>query len=216
MQNHAEMNVSNAWCLPKRLVSHYSPFLKAACSRNFKERQENLIKLPDDDAKVFALFVEWMYYGSYAIAPPIFTGSTNVNAQCWVLGDKLLCTEFKNYAMTRLYTEYTATVFHKVVTTEDVCFACDNSNANSKLRELYVALVATNFSNPRRVHGAAEEWDSLIEEYADLRSVLLKSFKRDVGDQSVSQSVLKSKEYYLDDHPSLAQSLSGLRLNEHR
>src|SRR5690242_4776380 len=43
------------WSLPKRLISYHSPFLAAACDRDFKERHENLIKLPDDNPIVFAL-----------------------------------------------------------------------------------------------------------------------------------------------------------------
>jgi hypothetical protein len=192
-------DVSNTWCLPKGLISHYSPFLKAACSRDFKEKFENRINLPDDDATVFALFVEWMYYGDYATKPPSFAPTDsvtkiNMNAECWVLGDKLLCTEFKNYAMNRLYAEYTAAVFNRAVTTNDLRYACDNSSTHSKLREMYVALVATHFSNPGRVNGTVEDWDSLILEYADLRKLLMQSLKMDVKERKF----LKSKEHYQD------------------
>jgi hypothetical protein len=61
-------STEDSWSLPKRLISHYSPFLAAACVRDFKERHENRIQLPDEDPVVFALFVEWMYYGGYTIA----------------------------------------------------------------------------------------------------------------------------------------------------
>ena len=80
-------SMCNTWSLPKRLISYYSPFLKAACLRDFKERRENQIELPNDDPVVFALFVEWIYYRDYAIAPfslpsRIRNSGTSVDAEC--------------------------------------------------------------------------------------------------------------------------------------
>jgi hypothetical protein len=125
-------STSNTWSLPQRLISHYSPFLEAACLRDTKERCENRIKLPDDDPIVFAFFVEWLYYGEYGIAPlslPFHVGKDDVNihVKCWILGDKLLCSEFKNYVMSRLYDQYNAKLFGRPVSTVDVQYACDNS-----------------------------------------------------------------------------------------
>jgi hypothetical protein len=198
------------WSLPRSLISHYSPFLEAACSRDFKERHENRIELPDDDANVFALFVEWMYYGDYSVAPLSLlpadsVESINVDAKCWVLGDKLLCIDFKNHAMSRLYAQNTAAIFNKVVTPSDVRYVCSNSAVDSKLRELYVALVATHFSNSKRIHGSAKDWDTLILEYPDLRSLLLQSFRMDVKDRCF----LKSKKHYLDEKVDLARDGSN-------
>jgi hypothetical protein len=156
-----------------------------------------------------------MYYGDYttispALTPPDVVRKTNINAECWVLGDKLLCSEFKKFAMNRLYSEHTAVFVNRAVTIGDVRYACENSSAHSKLREMYVALVATHFSNPARVVGTAEDWDSLILEYADLRSLLLQRFKMDVKDQKF----LKSKEHYLENDIDLAPSLDALQLRK--
>ncbi|KAF2740439.1 hypothetical protein EJ04DRAFT_425049, partial [Polyplosphaeria fusca] len=159
-------SICNTWSLPKRLISHYSPFLEAACLRDFKESQEKRIELPDDDATVFALFVEWLYYGDYAIAPlSLPLSSISVDARCWVLGDKFLCTEFKNHAMSRLYAEHTSAIFTRAVTTQEVRYICDNSAPGSKLRQLYIALVATNFGNSDLVLGTADEWDKLLVDW---------------------------------------------------
>jgi hypothetical protein len=194
------------WSLPKGLISYHSPLLEAACSRDFKERHENRITLPDEDPIVFALFVEWMYYGDYGIAPLSLPPAdslqiTNLDAQCWVLGDKLLCTDFKNHAMRRLYAGYTVAIFNRVVTTNDMHYVCSNSGEHSKLRQIYVALVATHFSDSSRVHGNAEEWDSLVLKYADLRSLILQSFRQ----STKCQDLLKSQEYYLDHNASSAR-----------
>lgn len=189
----------NTWSLPKRLISHYSPFLAAACLRDFKERRENRIQLPDDDPVVFALFVEWMYYGEYAIAPlllPVNAGSDSISihAKCWVLSDKLLCTEFKNHAMSRLYAQHSANIFSRAVSTLDVQYACDNSAEDSKLRKLYVDFVATNFEKEDRVQGTVDEWDQLLSSYADMRRLLLHSFRLEVA----KRSFVKSEDCYLE------------------
>jgi hypothetical protein len=194
----------NTWSLPRRLISHYSPFLTAPCIRDFKERRENGIQLPDDDPVVFALFVEWLYYREYAVAPfwlPVNVGSdsVSVHAKCWVLGDKLLCTEFKNHAMSRLYTHHNANVFSRAILTLDVQYACDNSAKDLKLRKLYVDFVATNFEQKDRVQGTVDEWDQLLLSYADERLLLLHSFRL----EAAKRSFVKSEDSYLegDDSP---------------
>ncbi|XP_014552729.1 hypothetical protein COCVIDRAFT_109450, partial [Bipolaris victoriae FI3] len=197
MEDLPNSDPHKVWSLPKALISHYSPFLEAACSQDFRERRENRIELPDDDVAVFALFVEWMYYGQYTVTQLSLSSantssSTSIDAKCWVLGDKLLCTGFKNYAMGRLYTQYTATSFNTAVTTSNVEYACDNSAMHSKLREFYVTFVATHFNDPQRIQGSAEEWDGLVLRCADMRSLLLQGFR--LGDRNF----LKSKEYYFD------------------
>jgi hypothetical protein len=203
-------DICNIWYLPKSLISYHSPFLEAACSRDFMERHENRIRLPDDDPSVFALFVEWMYYGEYGMAPLSLPpadsiGVTNLDVKCWVLGDKLLCTDFKNYAMRRLYAGHTVDIFNSVVTTNDMQYICSNSGEHSKLRQLYAALVATHFRNSSRVNGTVEEWDSLILQCAELRSLILQSFRQ--GTEPVD--FLKSLEYYIDDNLDSAPTQSS-------
>lgn len=197
MENISNNDTHNVWSLPRALISYHSPFLEAACSRYFKECRENRIKLLDDDTTVFALFVEWMYYGQYTIAslspPSASTASrASIDAKCWVLGDKLLCIGFKNYAMGRIYAQHTATSFNTAVTTSDVEYACDNSAMHSKLREFYVTFAATYFNNPNRIHGSAEEWDGLFLKCADMRLLLLQGFR--LGDRDF----LKSEGHYFD------------------
>ncbi|KAH6611805.1 hypothetical protein C7974DRAFT_85294 [Boeremia exigua] len=187
------------WFLPKALISRHSPFLAAACNRDFKERHENLIELPDDDPTVFALFVEWLYYGEYAIQPlslkpRLRDDLVSVDAECWVLGDKLLCTDFKNYAMKRLYNQHAAGYFNISISTDDVRFASSNSATSSKLRELYVHLAATHFGNPNRVQGTVEEWDELLVNQADLRRLLLQSLCLDAK----QRKFVRYEEYYMD------------------
>ncbi|KAF1959775.1 hypothetical protein CC80DRAFT_466906 [Byssothecium circinans] len=164
------------WNLPKALISYYSPFLKAACSHPFQENEENRITLPHDDAKVFALFVEWMYYGAYKeeASPFRMFGTLNaiVHARAWVLGDKLMATGFKNYAMGRIYTSHNKML---PAATVDIVHACENSMIGSALRSFYIDFVGTHFGDKAKVVGDLLEWDQVLLEYDDARIFLLKA-----------------------------------------
>ena len=49
--------------LHRGLLCASSDFFKAAISSNFKERDQNEIKLPKQDVKIFKFFVRWLYSG---------------------------------------------------------------------------------------------------------------------------------------------------------
>jgi hypothetical protein len=197
----ATTHTTDTWTLPVALISKYSPFLRAACTRDFKERQERLIELPEDDPKTFALFVEWMYYGSYNVAVSAASSDTertvNMDLQCWVLGDKLLCIDFKNYAMRQIYREHTALFAAKAVTVQSVKYVCENTSEESKLMQFNCDFVVTHFTNPMRLKGSTEEWDELMLEHAGLRRFWLKSLR------TVHQArpSMKAENEYLDVEP---------------
>ncbi|KAF1842095.1 uncharacterized protein K460DRAFT_178797 [Cucurbitaria berberidis CBS 394.84] len=205
---------NESWFLPKALISQYSPFLRAACTRDFKERDQNLIELPEDDPAAFALFVEWMYYGEYTVLASSSTLSeslhndTNMNAKCWVLGDKLLCTEFKNYAMGRLYMQHTARSTGRVVATYNVQYVCEHSATTSKLRQFYLDYVVEHFADPTRLKGTTEEWDELLIHHKDLRMLVFQSFKTAPDQRRFVQSEMN----YMDQDELLSNTLDRLRI----
>ena len=177
---HTDNDASSTWSLPQSLISHFSPFLKAACERDFKERQEGRINLPEDDPEAFSRFVEWLYYGDYGLPPISQWGdpstAVSVNARCWALGDKLLCPEFQNCAMRRLYAQHSG-LFARSMTIGDVQFACENSAVGSKLRRFCFGFAVAHFGNPNRLRGATEQWNELLASHDDLRLLLLQSFR---------------------------------------
>jgi hypothetical protein len=177
LNEDTQTSLSSMWSLPKNLISHYSPFFQAACSWDFQETRNERIELPEDDPALFALFVEWMYYGSYEFSSLSLHPSTD--AKCWVLGDKLLCSEFKNYALSRLYGQHVATSFSRAVPYNDVQYAWDNTAPAAKLRQFYVDFVIQYFENPSRLSGTIGDWDALLQNHPDIRILLLQNFRHD-------------------------------------
>jgi hypothetical protein len=160
-----------------------------------------MIELAHDDPAIFALFVEWLYYGEYTIvpfqAPQPYTGPgrVSIDAECWVLGDKLLSTEFKGYAMRRLYNRHVTTMFSRPISTHDVQFASENSPETSRLRQFFVHLAATNIGNQNQVQGTLDEWDKILLSHSDLRRLLLEH----VRSQPLEWRIIRSEEYYVQD-----------------
>lgn len=172
---------SKTWSLPQALISYFSPFLKAACVRDFKEREANRIRLPEDEPEVFSLFVEWMYYDRYSLDPLLVaseTFSANADTKAWVLGDKLLNSKFKNYSMTRLVSQHTQGPTFQPVRTIEIDYACSNSLAGSKLRRLFFDLLAKHLGNAKRVQGTVKDWDEVLQNHSNARLFLLRRFNK--------------------------------------
>jgi hypothetical protein len=160
------------WFLSRALISHFSPTLKNVCDRSKHGNNEMRIVLNDEDPCIFQLFLEWMLYGAYVpetldLKP--FHSGVSIEAQAWVLGDRLRSIDFKNYAMNRLYDQYATNFAPKPVTTADMRYVFGESNANSPLRQIFLDLFAAYFKNKSRIQGETEEWDAVMQDYAELR-----------------------------------------------
>jgi hypothetical protein len=121
-----------------------------------------------------------MYDGTYTADVSNFCSKNQVvnpDAQAWVLGDRLRSTGFKNYAMSRLYAQYTADTLPRSITTSDTQYAITHSPRNSKLRNFFEVLLATQFLDHNRVVGSSKEWDNLLQEHAYLRELLLSNLR---------------------------------------
>ena len=201
---------TESWSLPKALICYQSPFLNAACNRDFRERNENCIYLPEDEPKIFGLYVEWMYYGTYTLGPQPnadFGRDVSTDAKAWVLGDKLLSVNFKNYAMRRLYTQYAINGNPKPVRITDIKYACMNSAVSSPLRRFFFDLATAHFHNTARIVGTAEEWDEFLQDHADVRVFLLGGFRMDFH----QRQFFKTMDAYMEkEQVQPSASASGL------
>lgn len=200
----------NIWCLPKTLLSYHSPFIRDVFQSQTKERSQDPINLPDCTSSAFALFVEWMYYSAYTVSGWEFGSINNItlDAKCWVLGDRLRCIAFKNYAMSRLYNQLTALFGATPLAVSSIQYAFDNSKKGSKLRLLYAAFVVTHFSDRDRLKGTAEEWDEVLLGNADLRLMLVENLRK----PHKERIIIEKQQVYLEQDSDLPDVFSDLAI----
>jgi len=178
------------WWLPKNLVSACSETLNAACNRDFKEKEENCILLVEDDPEIFSLYVEWLYYDTYTIPSKYPQGTRSMtDAEAWVLGDKLLSKDFKNYAMSRIYQHYLRFdgFSMKPVLLDDISYVLENTSENSGLREFFIDYVCANFSKTTVVIGSTSDWDDVLLAHDDARKRMFDSIRNPVSIKPLDQ-----------------------------
>ncbi|KAL8770536.1 MAG: hypothetical protein Q9209_003792 [Squamulea sp. 1 TL-2023] len=78
-------NKAITWNLRKGLLTHISPFFKAAPSRGWLESQIESVDLPEDDPAAISKDLNDLLY-----------------VEAWVLGDKLGCPHFQDFAYAHL------------------------------------------------------------------------------------------------------------------
>lgn len=83
-----------------------SPFFEAALKNDWREAQEGIVRLPEDDAEAFEDFVRYLYQGKVTldIAPEEFN-SFSPAFEAYILLDKLGATRIKNQLITELIRE---------------------------------------------------------------------------------------------------------------
>lgn len=137
-----------------------------------------------------------------------FHASVSLDAQAWVLGDRLRSIDFKNYAMNRLYDQYATNFAPKPVTTADMRYAFRESNAKSPLRQIFLDLFAAHFKNKSRIQGETEEWDAVMQDHAELRMHFL------IGLRSGSDEpkIQFQKETYMKVEPMVpSEDVAGVK-----
>ena len=127
-----------------------SPVFKAAFGSVFKESSERKMILPEDDAELLNLMVEWLYSRRYDL--PLRTGDTIQNGarymesiRLYVLADKYGVTSLKNYIVKVIFD----TLKDGQVTRpnlDTVAYAYQNTPQNSGIRKLLADLYACNIN----------------------------------------------------------------------
>ncbi|KAL8970273.1 MAG: hypothetical protein Q9197_003889 [Variospora fuerteventurae] len=101
-----------AWNLPGALLRHASPFFAAALSGPWPESESKTIEMKEDKPAAFRFFVRWMYMWVCSAEEKhptqvVNNVSTTVCTHAWVLGDKLLCPHFQDFALISLHARLT-------------------------------------------------------------------------------------------------------------
>ncbi len=139
---------TKTWQLHKELLIDSSPFFAAALDGSFAEATSKVIRLPEDNPDIFALFIQWLYVGDFAHGfctadhtndydldnnddHHCCRASILIDIRAWILGDKLGCSIFKDVAMLRLIRAFDTWS----IDTTTVRIAYEGSAHGSKLRK---------------------------------------------------------------------------------
>ncbi|KAL8947992.1 MAG: hypothetical protein Q9222_005774 [Ikaeria aurantiellina] len=99
---------AKVWKLPMNILKHVSPYFRAALSPPWSESATGTIELHDDDPVAFRLFLRWLFNWTLGGSdkPPkeaLPAVEPMASLHAWILGDKLLCPRFQDYAMAHLW-----------------------------------------------------------------------------------------------------------------
>ncbi|KAL6706601.1 hypothetical protein ACN47E_005357 [Coniothyrium glycines] len=170
---------TTTWTIPKALLSAHSDFFRKA-NNGFKESLDNKINLPDVDVRVFRLFVEWLYCGKNVSSFHEFIDVPGVDEDLliywllWILGDRLMSRDFKNFVMTFIYNHhgFDGPGF-SIVMAEEVDYCWSNTPQNSKLRSLIIDSVAMSWTRKQYGDDWKQGFATILPKYPDLQLALL-------------------------------------------
>lgn len=81
--------VQRRYCLHKKLLCYYSTFFDAAFNGAFQESMSSQLKLPEEEAGVFDIFVHWLYRGSLPTCWPGMSVATPSDCfSIYAMGEK--------------------------------------------------------------------------------------------------------------------------------
>lgn len=182
------------WCLPRALLSHFSPFFQEISGGIIVTPSKTLSSLPNTNPAAFSLFVQWMYWGSYNPPGGVLSAVDHpIDIEMWILGDKLSVKGLQNCAMKRLYSHHTNLATRPSLTIDLVTYACFRTTSKSLLRYFYLDLLADNSTNSASVRGTFLEWATALQDYPDARPALRSRFRADPR----QQPLMISEEPYL-------------------
>ncbi|KAL8947993.1 MAG: hypothetical protein Q9222_005775 [Ikaeria aurantiellina] len=92
------------WRLPKPLLTHASPFFRAAFCCHSKKSYRKEVHLEDESPSAFRFFLGWLF--TTGISDPsdldndlVYDTPRFTYLLAWILGDKLACPRFQDFAM---------------------------------------------------------------------------------------------------------------------
>ncbi|KAI9053318.1 hypothetical protein LZ554_002281 [Drepanopeziza brunnea f. sp. 'monogermtubi'] len=140
----------------KQLLCDASEFFAKAFKGGFKEAEEGVMEMLDDDPDAFAWFVTWLYRSEVPEGETVFHQRILYNL--YMLGEKLLLNELVNKTMDRVRENHAAT--HKVSGassrhSEYVGMLYDNTLEDSPIRKFIVQMMAYDYYNSSVESGSA-------------------------------------------------------------
>lgn len=136
----------------KHIISHSSAFFKAACTGHFLEAESQKVKLLDDRAELFDLFVQWLYSQDLKqILKDVTLPIWRTLIELYMLADKLQVLKLKNTILDQMLC-MAGEVFIRVPsrppareefpTNVDISLAYENTPVTSPMRKFLAELFA--------------------------------------------------------------------------
>lgn len=129
----------------ENLIRTSSPFFDKALTGAWRESSQRTIQLPEDEPKIFAIYVHWLYNCTLPVfcnEPDLAGNSEYVEiVKAYVLGDKLLDAAFQNTAIDAIIEKSVTRasdgcLWHPVA--EAIEYAFNESSESAPIRDLLV------------------------------------------------------------------------------
>ncbi|PYH44033.1 BTB/POZ domain-containing protein, partial [Aspergillus saccharolyticus JOP 1030-1] len=126
-----------------------SPFIDRALTAAWAEHRNRTIRLPDDEHEIVVLYVHWLYCGKLPVISDAYKVEYTQLVKAYILGDKLLSTEFQHSVIGALIERRTTFIGGRrcAPTAETVAYAYCHTIPTSPLRQLLVD-IRVNSTNP--------------------------------------------------------------------
>lgn len=186
---------SEVFIIESEALVHRSLFFRKALSGGFKEAQERVVKLPEDDPEIFGIYLHHVQTNEFSVLPDSLSlednGYEETLIKLYVLAEKLQDTRFKN-AIVRAVIGY-----------------CHQSRPNNRFYSLGQSVTRLLYegtspgSNMRRVVVEMKAWD-----HNNLEGILRKGWPYEFLAELAYESIKcrdtkhdKKKKYWRRDHP---------------
>jgi len=159
------------YTLPRALLCYHSDFFQRSLTGQFREASEDKIYLPEDDAKIFLLVLEWMYKGTLPMFEDRYQLTKDLpralRAMCYTLcemyclADKLLLHRIQNYIFSQLDRALNLAGNDFPMTQDTIIQIYKNTHESSTLRKWVVEKLALNLIKPYGRH--ISEYQKLVD-----------------------------------------------------
>lgn len=182
------------------LLCESSSFFKAAFTSPWKENTERKMKLADDDAATFELFVQWLYTQQYEITTEKKQGIARMlePVRLYVLAEKYDIVKLKNKICRKLYEGRTVHGFGPCKNTVECAY--DNLPQSSPMRRMLVDWYTWHVTCRWFEYEENQKWLPRVPEFAaDLAVALSKKSRSSTGESPLELGVAN---YYEEERKS--------------
>ncbi|CAI7604079.1 unnamed protein product [Penicillium glandicola] len=187
-----------AFSVHEKLIRDSSSFFDKAMAGEWKESLQRTFQLPDDEPRIFGLYIHWLYYGTL----PVFCDEPGLpgNAEyvdlvkAYVLGDKFLDFKFQNATIDAIIEKTDSKSQDRsrwFPVGEPIEYAYTNTCESALIRKLLVDLY---------VHNGFSGWLHDWGEPAHLPQPFLLELASELLDRRVgSEKSPESSDYHIHD-----------------